>query len=251
MATRKISDKPLVRMLEDGESILSILSDGNNRRIETRFLRALMTGSPPVLLEAAQGAPSFDAISTYTKASEATPTPEQMRGMTVVLGDGTALTVDTLRSDPDYESKKSAAYARGESLWFIDDSMISLGYYSLCSSAERGGLTWWCYMFPEAGTYTLMMLFTVTVEAGIYASDDLLGGALLLDRWQSKQDKLAFDATPTQGSLNPVTSDGVASAIENARELPSVTAADNGKIAKVVNGAWAAVEEPDVSQIGM
>lgn len=33
--------------------------------------------------------------------------------------------------------------------------------------------------------------------------------------------------------------------------LPAVSAADNGKVAKVVNGAWAAVEEPDVSQIGM
>ena len=33
--------------------------------------------------------------------------------------------------------------------------------------------------------------------------------------------------------------------------LPPVTAADNGKTLKVENGAWAAVTEPDVSQIGM
>ena len=42
-------------------------------------------------------------------------------------------------------------------------------------------------------------------------------------------------------STNPVQNKIVKGAIDAIRELPAVTADDNGKVLKVVDGAWAAV----------
>lgn len=60
---------------------------------------------------------------------------------------------------------------------------------------------------------------------------------------------LGIDSTPTLGSTNPVTSGGVYTAINGIRQLPSVSAYDNGKYLSVANGEWAATTAPSGSTI--
>lgn len=60
-----------------------------------------------------------------------------------------------------------------------------------------------------------------------------------------KQDALTFDSIPTEGSDNPVTSDGVATAISDVRssipKLPTVTSSNAGQVLTVnEEGSWSA-----------
>lgn len=50
----------------------------------------------------------------------------------------------------------------------------------------------------------------------------------------------SVDSSPTSGSSNAVSSDGVYTAINNIPSLPSVTSSDNGKVLQVSSGAWTA-----------
>lgn len=149
----------------------------------------------PIDLTPAEGAETVTIWGVvYPKATGQTPTPEQLRGMTVIFADGSDVTVDTLYSDADFDEKEAAAWARGETFWYIRVFAVTgyPAYWCLESAVERGyGQRDWFYLFPTAGAYYLPPYTFGTTEvgaAGIYPRDELLGGELILtDRFATKR----------------------------------------------------------------
>ena len=144
-----------------------------------RLLPLNASASTLISLVPEAGAPSISTgLGIFTKAAAAVPTPEQLRGMRAIFSDGSSVVVDTIYSDEDFRAKRAAAWARGESLWYIDDSTSGSGYWALASIAYRATVQMWGVVFPSAGDITVYGT-PVYVEAGIYARDPLLGGAFL------------------------------------------------------------------------
>ena len=56
----------------------------------------------------------------------------------------------------------------------------------------------------------------VTIDGDVEITGSINGGLNALEKIVAgKQDKLTFDSTPTAGSSNPVTSEGIKTAIDN------------------------------------
>lgn len=108
-------------------------------------------------------------------------------------------------------------------------AVVYLGNLSLCNAGEDNGLPF-CFEAPRmVGRVTIYTADTSTehtIEAYLghlgvkylddkYISDNIARKAYVDEQIATKQDKLTFDETPTEGSTNPVTSEGIKNYVDS------------------------------------
>lgn len=137
----------------------------------------------------------------------------------------------TLKSDAGTNSK-SIIFQRGE----LNDN------YNDWQIQDRGGFLYFDQRGQGSTAFANQVCFNTTgnVQATTFNNYSLAGACAK-----------AVDTSISAGSTstNLPTSQAVASLVGNIRELPAVTSSDNGKVLRVVSGAWSAESLPSASGV--
>ena len=142
----------------------------------------------------------------------------------IAIGDGTLSKPGNVpnpyASNPQMDGTASPGssndYSRGDHIHPTDTSRAPTSHASSATTYGKGDGTNYGHLKLSDSTST-----TSGVSGGIAATPTAVKAAY--DLANGKQDPLTFDNAPTSGSLNPVTSDGIYTAISNATKRYSQT----------------------------